>query len=349
VEDSTERLRLDSWTPRTWDQKVNSIIFHNLKNILFRNDNEAYENCFEETVRERDIHGYATEEYSVKNISLVRLAEELNKVSDRVWAKWTDGKWQKIDPNQNLRKSNRIQFFKQWIGEIVISDAVGVDNKPVKAWKEYNKVKTIITVPAMHNIWKTGKISSDKKWQKDDNITYEEKGNYVNTSKSFWKDSNPGEIMTILSDIVKNYPGGAFKYNDIDIALRDEGNALANPAFTKAMDKDIKSYINKPVKTTLADVAKWDEAYTEELYFPNTGKTETVHFLFSDRLEMDDDVKLTLCNILNNSEVARQLANLAMFIGKLGLQISSQTISSKFSMVIEEIIGSNVSKFVIDF
>jgi hypothetical protein len=133
-----------------------------LKNILFRNDPVAYENCFEERVRERDIHGYATEEYSVKNISLGKLSKELNKVSDRVWAKWTDGKWQKIDPNQNLRKSNRIQFFKQWIGEIVISDAVGVGNKPVKAWKDFNKVKTIFTVPVMHHIWETGKISSSK-------------------------------------------------------------------------------------------------------------------------------------------------------------------------------------------
>lgn len=349
VEDSTERMRLDSWTPRTWDQKVNSIIFHNLKNILFRNDEEAYENCFEETVRERDIHGYTTEEYSVKNISLAKLSAELNKVSDRVWAKWTDGKWQKIDPNQNLRKSNRIQFFKQWIGEIVISDAVGVDNKPVKAWKEYNKVKTIITVPAMHNIWKTGRISTSKAWQKDDNITYEEKGNYVNTSKSFWKDSNPGEIFSILSDIIKNYPGGAFKFDDIEVALRDDANAFANKAFEKAIEKDIKAYIDKPVKTTLADVAKWDKVYSEDLFFPNTNKVETVHFLFSDRLEMDDEVKLNICNILNNSEVARQLANLAMFIGKIGLQISSQTVSSKFSVILEDMLATNMSKVVEDF
>jgi hypothetical protein len=201
----------------------------------------------------------------------------------------------------------------------------------------------------MHNIWKTGKISTSKAWQKDDNITYEEKGNYVNTSKSFWKDSNPGEIFSILSDIIKNYPGGAFKFDDIEAALRDDANALANPAFEKAIEKDIKAYINKPIKTTLADVAKWDKVYSEDLIFPNTNKTETVHFLFSDRLEMDDDVKLNICNILNNSEVARQLANLAMFIGKIGLQISSQTVSSKFSVILEDMLATNMSKVVEDF
>ena len=55
----------------------------------------------------------------------------------------------------------------------------------------------------MHHVWKTGKLSSDKKWQKDDNITYEEKGNY------FWRSlavvrpcfdrselpGNPGRIL----------------------------------------------------------------------------------------------------------------------------------------------------------
>lgn len=349
VEDSTERMRLDSWTPRTWDQKVNSIIFHNLKNILFRNDPEAYENCFEERVRTRDIHGYTTEEYSVKNISLGKLAKELNKVSDRVWAKWTDGKWQKIDPNQNLRKSNRLQFFKQWIGEIVISDAVGVDNKPVKAWKDYNKVKTIFTVPVMHHIWETGKISSSKEQQKDDNITYEELGSYMSTTYSFWKNSNPGEILQILSDIIKHYPGEAFKFNDIDEALNSSENALKNKTIEKAIERDIKSYINKPVKTTLADVKKWDKVYSEELIFPDTKKTETVHFLFSDLLPMDDDIKLNICTILNNSELARQLANVAMFIGKLGLQVSSQTISSKYMHVIEEIMGTNANDWVMQF
>jgi hypothetical protein len=152
----------------------------------------------------------------------------------------------------------------------------------------------------------------------------------MNTNYSFWKNSNPGEILQILSDIIKHYPGEAFKFNDIDEALCSNKNAFENKTIEKAIERDIKSYLNKPVKTTLADIEKWDKIYSEELVFPDSKKTETVHFLFSDRLEMDDEIKLNICTILNNSELARQLANVAMFIGKLGLQISSQTISSKY-------------------
>jgi hypothetical protein len=38
-----------------------------------------------------------------------------------------------------------------------------------------------------------------------------------------------------------------------------------------------------------------------------------------------------------------------MFIGKIGLQISSQTVSSKFSVILEDMLATNMSKVVEDF
>lgn len=304
--DNESMMKLNTWNGRTWHQIINSTIKLALKNELFRNDNAAYLACFSDTTRKDERTG---EEYSVKNIDLTNLEEQLNKVDNEIWFDWVSDKYQTFDPGEVLARNNRLKFFLQWISEVVIAEAVGEGNAPHKKWKEYTSFRSWLTPAVIKSIWNTGKFPG-KDWQEDDNIIYANAGDYQNTRKSGWK-SNTLSAKEVINEILKQYPGN----------IQDE------------LSKDIKklqSTFNVPiVKQDIQDMCDYYDVVFRQ---PDQGKTFEKNLLFwnpNDFAEMSQEDRESHARIFKYSKVARQLSNVAMFITKICIQTGQSTFAQE--------------------
>lgn len=287
------------WSGRTWDAKINAAIMSTLKNELFFGKPDEYAACFSDTLRQRDVHGgLRTEQYSAKNLDMNKLRQQLDMIPDEDWYDWSDGYYQQIDKSQKLRKNDRLGFFMNVIKKI-ISNATGSDSLPTKTWDEYTSAGTILNNPRnIKNLWLTGHLTKPQEIE-EDNYKFGSAYNYDNILSCRWK-SRTDLLDASFNAILKEFP---------------------NICTKQQLYKDIKNYESAAKKGNLNDpslIAKWDKAYTFELENKETGKTEIYNPLFKFN---EGEETQNIATILEYSNIARYVANIALYAYKLYIQI----------------------------
>lgn len=289
-----------TWSGRTWDVSIAKKMLSLLKNELFAGNPKAYEACFAETTRYREIKGgLETEVYKAKNLSLKNLSQQLDALPDEKWYTWTKAKYPVMDKNQQLRKTDRLGFFITYVGQL-ISYEMGSDSLPSKEWQKHLKTSSVLDDVNIRFIWEQGsfKLNADKK---DDNIFYPTQGEYSNNVTTSWK-SDPTMVDTVCQEI-----WGQF-------------DKFITPFMLK---KDMKNYQQAAEKGNLFDpslVDKWNKVYTINMINAFDGKPKKIELLFNNATE---ELTQKIASLLEYSECARRLANVALYYAKLSIQIGT--------------------------
>lgn len=79
------------------------------------------------------------------------------------------------------------------------------------------------------------------------------------------------------------------------------------------------------MEVTPADTQRFKDEYTIHLTNDSGKEIKTINSLLSDAIEHNEDLKERVIFVLKNSVVAQKLANLAMWISKVAIQINQNT------------------------
>ena len=298
-----ENLDLVAWNGRTWDQKISRKFLNSLRQLFF-NHPDWYEDCFSVQKRARSINGGASsQEYSVKNLDTIKLRENLNKLDRNRWFIWSANKYQTFDPGQSLRNNDRLEFVMKYLGFIIEAET-GKDGKVIKQWKHYNSVDTVISETDIQYIYNTGQFKSIAS-KRDDNIIFDKQSDYTQALSVNWK-SNPEGVDEVVSKVLASLSDNI----SIEDIVRDQ--------------KRIVKYAGK-YAVTPADEEMYIDRYTLHLTDENRKEIETIPTLFIDTQQYAADLKERVIFVLKQSEVARKLANVAMWISKIAIQVNSNT------------------------
>ena len=301
---SLTNIEMVAWNGRTWDQKIAKRFLAALKENLFFGHPEQYEACFSDSkrIREKD-GGLSSEEYSVKNLDLKKLGEQLNKVDNKRWYSWTTGKYESIDPDQNLRKNDRLGFVMKYLGEIIEFET-GKNSVPVKAWDHYNSIDAIIDEADIRAIYEKGGMKSANS-RRDDNVIFDNMSEYNKVNTVNWK-SNMQTVDEVISMVLDAFD----KQINIDEILRDQKRIEANIGKFQVTDAEVNRYVND---------------YTLHLTDETGREIKTIPTLFNKAMEYDENLKGLVVHVLKNSRTAEKLANVAMWISKVAIQINQNT------------------------
>ena len=307
-----EGLKLRTWTGRSWDYRVNRIIKDTLRKELFRGNNELYDSIFVTTKRTKYNHNskkYA-EDYDVKNIDWDNLEKALDKISEPIWYNWTDGHYNEIFNGEELRDTNRIEYFKQWIQEVVIAEAFGgkgaeAHNLPYDEYKDYNNFKMLFTPEQAEQIWTKGKYSGVAN-RKDDDILYDNVSDYRNTKYSKWK-AKQNDIAKVIEILKNNMP-----FN-LEKQLVKDAKAIENSSPSDMTRKQAESIISE---------------FDIKLFNNETNQTETINFI-GNAIDNENEL-ITVAYIINTSKASRYIANVANWLAKLTVQTKQQSILKTF-------------------
>lgn len=136
--------RVCRWSPKEW-QCISEAFLSCLQQLFVENQikgtkessDEKFKACFRE---EKRVYGVDLlkegKTYIARNLDYKLLSKQLNSVDERVWYRWSLGKYSMFDATQNLRKNDRLGFLMGWLGEI-IKIHTGTDNVPAKQWELY--------------------------------------------------------------------------------------------------------------------------------------------------------------------------------------------------------------------
>lgn len=312
---SKGNMQRTTWDPRTWHQKIAMPFLSTLKELFDENQKngtkesaeEKYKACFREERRVYDEDSpKAGETYMVKNLDDKLLSEQLNSVDDNVWNRWTLGKYKSFDASQTKRKNNRLGFIMGWLGEI-IKTVTGMNSMPANQWEQYNTNASVVDLADIVSIYETGHMKS-KNTAKEDNILFP-KGNMsdfamVNSTK--WK-TNHKSVSDIVLRVLNEF--------DNQITL----NQLKED-FVK-----IEKKIGK-VPYSEADFERYKKEYTIHFIDIDGKPIKDVPTLFNDTIPYDEGMKELIVHVLRNSEVARKLCNLVMWLSKISIQVGSTEI-----------------------
>lgn len=319
MQTNPEAMKLVMWTGRTWEEKVNEPMKKVLLGEIFVGHPEMYEACFENTKHTRKTIKGTDETYSVQNLSMAKLEQQLNKVDEDDWYFWADGWIERIDPSRKLVDNNRLQFFMSWVIGDLLPAAMGKESLPTKKFKEYYETTRNINMTDIRYIWTRGCLKL-KEQAKDDNISFDNQGLYINTKYSQWK-SNPKNILDMINLILDNYLGDWGKENQLLNDIKKEANLntlLDNLATREEIDEYEKMYTIEFIdgdKSTKDNEIKYQ-----------------YNCLFNDDLTMEDKQKIV--TILKNSELARRFANAAMYIAKISLQTTNTYVNMASNKII---------------
>lgn len=301
---SLTNIEMVAWNGRTWDQKIAKRFLAALKENLFYGHPEQYEACFSETKRVRDKDGgLSSEEYLVKNLDLKKLGEQLNKVDNKRWYEWSAGKYESFDADQNLRKHDRLGFVLKYLGEIIEFET-GKNSVPVKAWDHYNSIDSIIDEADIRSIYERGGMKSANARREDD-VIFDNMGDYNMIKSVNWK-SNMANVDEVVSMVLDAFD----KHISIDEILRDQNRIEKNIGKFEPTEVELNRFIND---------------YTLHLTDESGRPARTIQTLFSSQQEYDEKLKGLVTHVLKNSRTAEKLANLAMWISKVAIQINQNT------------------------
>lgn len=298
-------LSMLTWNGRTWDQKIYQPFMDILKNHLFLGHPEKFEACFSETDRVREIDGgYSSVQYKAKNLDLAKLAEQLNSIPDNRWSNWCSKQKHDIDPNGELRETNRVGFVLAVLGSIIRRET-GETSLPYTSWDRYQKIDSLIDKSDIKSIYDKGQMKKPA-MRKDDNILVDPRAKYQYIQNVKWKSdmANVDEVVSQVLDAFDNY----IRIEDI---VADMNN----------IKKNLGRY-----NVTKQEIDRYKDDYTLHLTDEKGKEIKTILTIFDPRFEYEEGVsEEKMCNILKNSEVAKKLANIAMWLSKIAIQVSQNT------------------------
>ena len=298
-----ENLDLVAWNGRTWDQKISRRFLNSLRQLFFKNP-DWYEDCFSTQKRVRSIEGGASsEEYNVKNLDMNKLKVQLNKLPRNTWFVWSANKYQTFDPSQSLRNNDRLEFVIKWLGTIIESET-GKGGKVSNQWVHYNSIDSVISEMDIKYIYNKGELKSTAS-RRDDNMIFDRQSDYTQATAVNWK-SNIQSVDEVISMVLDALPN----YITVEDIIRDQGR--------------IEKYAGK-YAVTPADEQMYMSNYTLHLTNEDGKEIETIPTLFADTMEYAEDLKERVIFVLKQSDVARKLANVAMWISKVAIQINQNT------------------------
>ena len=296
-----------TWSGRSWDEIIDKGILQILRNLFDEvRMPEAYDACFRTDKRYRRTYGgYGPEEeYTVKNLDFTLLGEQLDKIPNPLWFDWAEGRGDNFDRNGKLCKTNRLGFFMGVIGE-KIKMTTGEDSLPARSWEEYQKAGTIIkNIPNIKSIWKKSTLYKQSEID-EDNLYLSPSSKYANIRSCEWK-SSPKLIDNSI------------------IALCEYDTNFLTPSVLNADIKNFETKYNGQSDKRLID--KWNEKYSFELVDENNN-TKKYYPLFD---QSADESSIDLATILEYSEYARYLANIALYACKISLQVNSNSVLTIF-------------------
>ena len=303
VNANVDNMEMIAWNGRTWDQKISRVFLSGLRQLFYGHP-DWYEDCFSTQKRIRELNGGASsEEYIVKNIDVNKLKTQLNKVPRDRWFNWTKGIYEKIDPSQNSRNNDRYDFLMKYLGYIIESET-GKGGVPSKAWDHYNSIDSVIDEIDIREIYNKGQLRSTAA-RRDDNMLFDTMADYSQATAVNWK-SNIANVDEVISIVLDALP----KYITVDEIIKDQ----------KRIEKFAGKYAATP-----ADLQMFKDEYTLHLTDENGKEIKTVPTLFSKALEYNEDLEERVTFVLKQSGVAKKLANVAMWISKVAIQINQNT------------------------
>lgn len=325
--DSGESKDMHTWTPRTWEQKINAPIKSNLKNELFRNYPELYDSIFVDTVRTKTDEYGDTVTTTAKNIDDAKLKAALMKIDVKDWKAWAKGKQPKADPNKALINANdRLAFVKSWITNVVLPEQFGKESVPAKEWKQFERVQNILSPESIEYIWAKGRLNGVKVC-KDDDLTYNTADGYNRTTYSKWK-SSQHLIEEVFKQIMDSYTPQQIKADQ---------------------DKDVKKLLSvKTPKVTAADMNSIKEQYKIEIVDAETGKNITYYPLY-EFIDANNEDDIIMAHVILNSKTVQRFLNFAKYACKIAIQTKMDNIAEIAERLIQNALIKNRSKEASDF
>lgn len=314
--DTKEAKDLHTWTPRTWEQKINAPIKSSL-NQLFRNTPGGYESIFSTTVRE-DEWG---DKIEVQNIDDNKLKSALMEVPAEDWKGWAKGKQPKADPNKAFIKANdRYSFVKSWITNVVLPEQFGKGSLPAEKWKTFERVQNILSPESIEYIWSKGRLNG-RRVCKEDDLMFATHDGYNQTETAKWKCS-----QDLISQVFKQILDA---YTDAELQADQ--------------DSDMKRVMNMPQTVSPADYAKLKEQYKVTVVDADSDKEIVYYPLFESGPYDDDDLKCAQSLLV--SKVAQKFVNFAKYAGKICIQTKIDNIAEIAErMITEKVLKSRSTK-----
>lgn len=300
-----------TWNGRTWHQKIHKAIMSLLLNDFFNGDFEKYEACFDETQRVKDLYGSrGSKEYTAKNLNMNKVAEQLNSIPNQRWDDVTNRFFRKVDPNQNLRNNDRLGFFLACVQWYIQVETGGEESVPTQAWKHYNSIDSIIEQSDIRSIYEKGRMKS-KAADRNDNIIFDQTSEYNSINDIKWKADITlvDEVVSMVLDAFSKYITPAQILTDIERIKKNLANIAKDPDKWDVKQAEIDNFINH---------------YTLHLTNADGKEIKTIPTFLSKELENQEDAKKFII-ILRNSKCAEMMANLAMWVSKISLQIGNNS------------------------
>lgn len=297
---SLDNMSKITWNGRDWQNKISKVVINTwLRDDLFRNDPDNFYKCFSETTRKN----IDNEEYTVKNLDLAKLEEQLNTINDRKWNLWSRNKFALDDKEmQDLRNTDRLKFFIKCIGQ-QIKDSFSSTSLPSTEWDEYMSPSSVVN-KNIKNIWTTGCFSAESDPQNLDNLYYVDPSNYRYDNINAWK-VNPRQLDNACVKIWEKFKDFCTQ-KQYSIDFKEFITAIERGTYDNnaKIDKLIKDY-NKQYSINLKQ---------------NKKKVAPISLLFANA---NEETQKQIAITLQTSEIAKRLANVALYFVKLSIQIGN--------------------------
>lgn len=288
VQDDTSLQGHLTWNPRSWQKDANDSFFSELELGVFYGHPELYRSIFDEK----------------GNINPNQLDKALKFLSPREWDRWAKNYVEELDPSGRMSRLAFIDTFRQ---KISLEGSFGINSAPAQEWETYNDYKKTFTPDVCAAIWETGKMPTAA-LQKDDEKYFEASGDYNATESSRWK-SKTNLAQEVINLIMNGFPGGIEAARQM--ALADSAKIASAPNISPS---DFDKVANK-----------WAKKYTVKV-----GPNNVACLLGSKEIASKDPIVrqnyLAMFKTLENSQLAQMLANVAMYISKVGMQMKANTV-----------------------
>lgn len=238
------------------------------------------------------------------NLDMALLQKALDRdVPDRRWERFASHYAKALDADRTL---DRFGFFSKWISR-VIEKMSGTGELPSTEWNTYTQYRSVFTKDVVASIWNSGKLGK-RALDADNDKTFDAPGQYEQTTYSKWK-RNSALADEVKKIILNGYPLDDSALNAL--VLKDLAALEAAPEID---DKKVPTLVQK-----------WANVYKVD----KSGKTEYLLFAPTDATPKTPDEMVVTKNILKSletSEFARQLANVAYFLGKTSIQMNADNL-----------------------
>ena len=296
-----------TWNSRSWEKDANNSFFGELELGVFYGHPELYRSIFTDG-----------------NLDPIKLERALKFLSPHEWERWANNYQEEIDPSGRMSRAAFIDTFRQ---KITMEGSFGEKSRPAVEWENYNNYKKTFTPEVCASIWEKGKMPTPS-LQKDDDKTFSSAGDYNATDNSRWK-SKTNLAQEVMSIIMNSFPGGIQAAQEM--CLEDAAKIAAAPD-PKPADFD-----------KLAD--KWMKAYTIKI----DGNDVPCLMGAQQRATKDPVLRanyLRMFKTLENSKLARMLANVAMYFVKVGIQMKVTSIISSANTYLHVMRGSFIKDII---